>query len=309
MSDIGATQAALSLERVSVIYRSGVRRKRALHDVSFSVDPGTTFGLIGPNGAGKSTLLRCVVGLLRPDAGTVSLLGDSPAHPGTRGGLGYLPDHLGYTTSQTGLSYLRLHAGLARAGNAPEIRRVAESMGVTSFWHRPMREYSKGMLQRVGLAAASLKQPEVLILDEPTDGLDPQGLKQLRRLVLRHQQRGGAALISSHHLDEIGRVCDRVALLREGRIRSMATLRGEGAGRRYVVQFATTVDPNEFRALAFPFATVTELELDHAAFRLHEQGSPEVVLQHLVRAGIRVRSAQLEPVDLESLFESGDDDE
>jgi len=309
VSDIGAKQAALSFERVSVIYRSGTRRKRALHDVSFSVEAGTTFGLIGPNGAGKSTLLRCAVGLLRPDAGTILLLDRSPGKPRARRSLGFLPDRLGYATSQTGRGYLRLHARLAGSRNAQAVPQIGDLFGLTSFWNRPMREYSRGMLQRVGLAAASLEEPSVLILDEPTSGLDPSGLKQLRQILLQHKARGGTTLLSSHHLDEVGRVCDQVALLRGGRIRSKATLRGEESIQRYVVRLAAPIQPDVVQLLSTPGAAIIEIESDQLTYRIERADAPEVVLQRLVRSGHPVRSARFEAIDLETLFASGDDDE
>ena len=309
MSDIGAKQAALSFEGVSVIYRAGSRRKRVLHDVSFSVEAGTTFGLIGPNGAGKSTLLRCAVGLLRPDAGTIHLLGRSPRGPRARRKLGFLPDRVGYGTFQTGHGYLRLHARLAGSRNANGVPRVADAFGLTSFWNRPMREYSRGMLQRVGLAAAALEDPSVLVLDEPTSGLDPASLKQLRQHLRRHRARGGTTLLSSHHLDEVGRICDQVALLRDGRIRSKITLRGNESIQRYVVRLAAPIQPEVVQSLAIPGAAIIEIEPDHLTYRIERADSPEVVLQHLVRSGHPVRSAHVEAIDLENLFALGDDDE
>jgi len=309
MSDIGAEQAALSVTRVSLIYRHGLRRRRALVDVSFSVEPGMTFGLIGPNGAGKSTLLHCVVGLLRPDAGTIRLAGRAPSHPRSRRSLGFLPDRLGFTACQTGRSYLGLHARLLGRREGDCVRQAADRFGVRAFWNRPLRHTSRGMLQRVGLAAATLGPPSILILDEPTSGLDPSGVKLLRESIRSHRSRGGVTVISSHHLDELSRLCDRIAFLDAGKLRKQIDLRQLSRRPYYSVELAESADPVELTRLAIPGASLEEVEGHLLTFRLDHRAAANAVVRGLVAAGFPVRSAQLKAFDLERAFHEAVGDE
>lgn len=302
MSDIGAEQAALSITRVSLIYRHGLRHRRALADVSLAVDPGTTFGLIGPNGAGKSTLLHCVVGLLRPDAGTIRLAGLAPSDPRSRRHLGFLPHRVGFTACQTARSYLRLHARLLGIRERRPVRQAADRFDVGSYWGRPLRQLSRGMLQRVGLAAATLGRPSILVLDEPTSGLDPTGIRLLRDAIHSHQRRGGATMISSHDLGELSRLCDRIALLDSGRLRRQIDLRRLPQRPHFRVELGDPPDSGELARLAIPGASAVHVDKHIVTFRLKDRTAANAVIRGLVTAGFSVRSAHLDEFDLEREF-------
>lgn len=188
----------------------------ALDNLTLTVPQGGVFGLLGPNGAGKSTLLRIIAGLVHADTGSVRLLGED-ATPAARRRLGALIDSPIFYPF---LSARELLAILARTSQiAPDPLPLLQLVGLDSAADRPIRGFSLGMKQRLGIAAALLTDPQIVILDEPTNGLDPEGIAEMRTL-LRHlaDQRGVTILLSSHLLDEVERICDRVAILSHGRL-------------------------------------------------------------------------------------------
>jgi ABC-2 type transport system ATP-binding protein len=197
--------------------------RSALAGVSLSLPQGSALGLLGPNGAGKTTALRLVLGLVQPSQGSVLLQDMSPNQAESRFGVGYLPERLVLPGHMSVRSFLRLHGGLAGLdGSALEgdIERVADRVGLTSRLGDRLGELSKGLAQRVGFAQAFLGAPRLLLLDEPASGLDPIGMREARDWIADVRARGCSVLISSHLLSEVERLCDRVAILHEGRVRA-----------------------------------------------------------------------------------------
>ncbi len=195
-------------------------RRDALLDVDLAVPEGATVGLLGPNGAGKTTALRLLLGFSRPTGGRARLRGLDPAEPGSRVGLGYLPERVALPARMTVRSVLELHAGLAGLAGAEAERAIDAALDRTGIEDRSAERVgnlSKGLLQRVGFAQALLGDPDVLLLDEPTSGLDPIGIRDAREWIAEARERGCTVLVSSHVLSEVERVCDRVAILHEGR--------------------------------------------------------------------------------------------
>lgn len=197
---------------------------RALRDVSLSVGSGEIYGLIGPNGAGKSTLLKVLLGFLYPDEGSVRLFGlEDTARTHSR--LGYLPEQTRYHGNFTGQEYLQFHGrllGLSLHDAGSASARLLEMVGLGAYATRRINTYSKGMKQRFGLAVALLtttgNPPELLILDEPASGLDPEGQVAVREVILDCRRRGSTVLLCSHQLTEVERVCTSVGILRAGRL-------------------------------------------------------------------------------------------
>lgn len=192
----------------------------AVQGVTFAVEPGQAFGLLGPNGAGKSTVVKTIVGLTRPDSGTVSVFGSSPRDDGVRAQIGFAPedpDFPKYLRADEVLDYFGRLLGLSATERRKRIPEALEWSALAGE-RRPVRHFSKGMKQRLGLAQAILGRPKVLILDEPTADLDPMGRRDVRDLISELKSQGTAVLLNSHMLSEVERVCDQVAIMARGRI-------------------------------------------------------------------------------------------
>ena len=216
--------------------RFGARRVKALDGVSLEVRRGEALGLIGPNGAGKTTLLSCLLGFLRPDGGTITVDGKAPDDLSVRARTGYLPERLGFDRDLPGRAFLAFHwrlAGGARNRAKAEVEAAADRVGLERpALARPLRGYSRGMLQRIGLAQALLHDPELLFLDEPASGTDPRGVALVRERILEAKARGATIVLNSHQLAEVEKVCDRVVFIDSGRLTKSETLRGDSATRR-----------------------------------------------------------------------------
>ena len=200
--------------------------KVAVRDLSLSVPRGEVFGFLGPNGAGKTTSMKMLLGLVRPTSGSGQLLGAPLGVPSARARVGYLPEHFAFHEWLQGRELLRFHArllGVPSGGMEPHIDGLLSRVGLAEAGGRCLREYSKGMKQRLGLAQALLGEPEIVFLDEPTSGLDPLGRRLVRDVI--HELKGGGVTVflNSHLLSEVEITCDRVAFVKDGRVaREMA---------------------------------------------------------------------------------------
>jgi len=202
---------------------------RAVDDVSFQVGRGEIFGLLGPNGAGKTTTILMLLGLTDVSAGTVRVLGHDPQRDplGVKRQLGYLPDAVGfydYLSARDNLAYTARLLGLQAAQRKPRIDQALARMRLSDVADRRVATYSRGMRQRLGLAEIVMKDARVAILDEPTSGLDPQSTEEFLDLIRALKADGVTVLLSSHLLEHMQRVCDRVALFRRGRIALMGSV-------------------------------------------------------------------------------------
>ena len=221
--------AALVATGLTKVFRDPwtLRSKTAVEDVSLTVERGETFGLLGPNGAGKTTTLKLLLGLLRPTAGRAWLLGEPAGSPGSRVGVGYLPESPSFSDRLTAREFLTFSGQLAGLAQG-EARRLGghwlERLGLAARADTQLRKFSKGMLQRVGLAHALLGDPELVFLDEPMSGLDPLGRREVRDLILECQERGVTVVFSSHILPDVELLCERVAVLAHGRVARMGPL-------------------------------------------------------------------------------------
>ena len=213
----------------------------ALDGPSFEIRSGSTFGVLGTNGAGKTTLFELLVGYDEPDAGRIEVGGIDAARAGhrVRERVGFLPEHAGFPPAMTGREVLSVHARVrGLAGRDERIEHTLDLVGLTHAADRAVSGYSNGMGRRLGLAAALLAEPPVLVLDEPTAGLDPQGVDDFHRIVERIDRETGATVVlSSHALAEVERLCDEVAILHDGRLRAVGPVDAlcAGVGDRVVV--------------------------------------------------------------------------
>lgn len=274
--------------------------KPALEDVSFGVRRGEIYGLLGHNGAGKSTSLGIILGMVMPDLGDVTIDGISVLNHRTKalrkvGAIFESPAFYDYLSGWENLKILMSYSGGFDENSA---RKVIDRVGLTKRVHSKVRTYSHGMRQRLALAQALLPEPEVLLLDEPTDGLDPEGIKWFREFILNlRDERGMTVLFNSHLLAEVELMCDRVAILREGK----RVFEGSVSG----LQDETPV----FEVLLEPWDTAATLVITAGGevlapgrITLPHAADPAVLIELLVRAGIRIRAFTPVRRSLEDLY-------
>ncbi|MDX2010682.1 MAG: ABC transporter ATP-binding protein [Myxococcaceae bacterium] len=245
--------AALAVMGLTKTYRSlfgGAHE--ALRGLTLSIPRGAAFGLIGPNGAGKTTFIKVLLGVVQPSGGEVTVLDGAPGDVAVRARIGYLPERMHLPAALSARQFLRSVATLKRLSPSDvELRRALERVGLSDDRQR-IGSFSKGMRQRLGLAAAMLGAPELLILDEPTDGIDPVGRVEVRRLLLEEHARGATLLLNSHLLSETERVCDRVAVLQRGRLTLEGTLDDvRRVSTAWRVRFEAGVDEAALRDAGF----------------------------------------------------------
>lgn len=222
-------QLAIDVRRLQKTYREGIffrKQFSALRGVDLTVRRGEIFGLLGPNGAGKTTLIKILLGIIRASGGEAFLLGELAGSKAARRRIGYLPENLNFASHHTGVRALQLLGRLSNVDETTIRTRGAELLELVGLKGREgelVRKYSKGMRQRLGLAQAMLHDPDLMIMDEPTDGLDPVGRSQIRQLIVFLKQQGKTIFLNSHILQEVELVCDRVAILVRGTLRGIGT--------------------------------------------------------------------------------------
>jgi ABC-2 type transport system ATP-binding protein len=213
-----SSEAAIDLSQVTKTYG---RRVHALQGVSLKVERGEVFGLLGPNGAGKSTLIKIMMTVVRPTHVLGTILGQRVGHKPTLAKVGYLPEHHRfprYLTGRQTLEFFGALSGVARDTCKKRASELVETVGMTAWADKRVGEYSKGMMQRIGLAQALINDPDLVLLDEPTDGVDPVGRKDIREVLIRMRDQGKTVFINSHLLSELEMVCNRVAILVGGKV-------------------------------------------------------------------------------------------
>jgi len=223
------TVSPVFLEGVTKSFRGhlGIGRTVAVDGLSLSTEPGEIFGLVGPNGAGKTTTLKMMLGLIRADRGDVRLLGRPPTDPRARERIGFLPENpyfYDYLTAQEFLDFYGRLKGMDATARRSRVGEQLERVGLARHAGTALRKFSKGMIQRLGLAQAILDDPELLILDEPMSGLDPVGRREVRDIILSFRAAGRTVLFSSHILQDAELICDRVAILQGGKLKSVGRL-------------------------------------------------------------------------------------
>jgi ABC-2 type transport system ATP-binding protein len=213
--------SAISIKNLSKVFPIPFRRERivAVRNLSLEVQPGQVYGLLGPNGSGKSTTMKIVLGLVNPSAGSTEIFGRDSRLVESREEVGFLPENPYFYKFLTGLETLHFYGKICGLSGAKLRERADELLalvGLENARDRRLGGYSKGMLQRIGLAQALIQQPRLLVLDEPTAGVDPAGSRQIRDLILDFKKRGITVLFCSHLLGQVQQVCDRVGILHEG---------------------------------------------------------------------------------------------
>lgn len=219
----GGAPPALEVNDLCVSYQTSFFKpaRRVVHQLSFSVEPGEVIGFLGPNGAGKSTTIKAIMGFALPESGSVRVFGLPAGDPAAKARIGYLPEVALYYPFLTPLETLRLYGrlqGLSGSALRDESYTLLRRVGLEGREKQQMRTFSKGMQQRLGIAQALLGSPELLVLDEVSSGVDPIGRRHLRELLSEVRQQGTTIFFSSHELDEVAQLCDRVILINGGKV-------------------------------------------------------------------------------------------
>jgi ABC-2 type transport system ATP-binding protein len=229
MEASASQQTIVEARELTKIFRDFWHRPRvkAVNGLSFEIQPGEVFGLLGPNGSGKTTTLKMILGLLHPTRGHLRVLGHSPRNVKAKSRVGYLPEEsylYPYLTSEETLDFYGRLFDLDRRERKQRIEQLLDMIGLKHARNRVVGEFSKGMARRIGLAQALINDPDLVILDEPTAGLDPIGCRQVKDLILTLADRGKTVLLSSHLLADVEDVCDRVAILYNGRFQAVGSI-------------------------------------------------------------------------------------
>ena len=227
--DIGFLGSVPLLGRISpkIQIKGIAKRVEAVRGMSLTVEPGELFGFLGPNGAGKTTTIKMMMGLVRPTSGTGYLLGAPLGDRKTRGRLGFLPEHPYFYEYLKPLEFLDFYARLFSMTARTRKKRaeaLIDRVGLRHAINRPLRKFSKGMVQRIGIAQALINNPDLVVLDEPMSGLDPMGRKDVRDLIFELKEQGKTVFFSSHIMHDVEEICDRVAIVVRGRVRSAGLL-------------------------------------------------------------------------------------
>ena len=246
-------ETLVSARNLTKVFRDFWHRPkvRAIDDISFDIQRGEVFGLLGPNGSGKSTTIKILLGLLHPTSGHLRVLNRSPRDVQAKARMGYLPEEsylYPYLTSQETLHFFGRLFDLSASERTERIDQLLEMIGMQHARHRVVGEFSKGMARRIGLAQALINDPDLIVLDEPTSGLDPLGCRQVKNLIQTLARRGKTVLLSSHLLADVEDVCDRIAILYNGRIQAMGSIHDLLEQRsRYRVTLPDALPPEQLQ--------------------------------------------------------------
>ena len=246
---------AIRIENLKKSFRLGFipKTKEILKGISLSVKEGEIFGYLGPNGAGKTTTIKCLLGLIFPDEGTISIFGQPHLSARARQVLGFLPENPYFYDYLTAREFLAFYAdlfGLGRDVKEERIGRLLKLVGLERAADLRLRKFSRGMLQRIGLAQALINDPKLVILDEPLGGLDPLGRKEIRDIIVRFKQEGKTVFFTSHILQDIEMICDHVAIIVGGRVVKQGALQDLVSEKVLFTEVTVMgVPPESFRGL------------------------------------------------------------
>ena len=302
-----AAETVVSIEGLEKTFRIGFWRKRvaAVRHASFAVQRGEIFGLIGPNGAGKTTTLKMLTGLIRPDAGRATIFGVDAGRAASRARVGFLPEtphFYDYLRADELLHYFAHLYGMDHRLAARRIPFLLDRVGLGQVGDKQLRKFSKGMLQRVGLAQALLPDAELVILDEPQSGLDPMGRRDVRQLIEELRDEGKTVLFSSHILPDVEQICDRVAMMVGGTVRKVGRLDELVDGALRDVEVVVRGDEATLAPLAAQALRAAREPLGTTRFVLAPEASLDDFLRAALASGGSVVSVAPHRQKLEDIF-------
>lgn len=290
----------IHVEALTKSYRPFGAVRPVLKGIDLTIAPGEVVGLIGPNGAGKTTLMSCIVGFLNPDEGSITIDGRSNDNLDVRQRTGFVPERMNFDRRATGGAFLRYMARLAGVPR-DRVRDRAEELltrlGLADAAGRRLSQYSRGMLQRIGMAQALMLDPDFLFLDEPTSGLDPNGVFLVRDLIAEEKARGAAVLLNSHQLAEIEKVCDRVLFLKDGVIARDESLREVAR-----ITISITLLAGSYDASAVEIVAGSAPHRDVITVNVASEGEVADLVARIVGSGAGVIDVRRRTANLESIF-------
>jgi ABC-2 type transport system ATP-binding protein len=297
--------AAIEIENLTKDYPYGflhLKKKRSLEGLTMRVEDGEVFGFLGPNGAGKSTTIKLLVGLIFPDVGTAQILGKPITDIEMHRDIGYLPEQpyfYDYLTAAEVLDYFARFHDLTAADRSERVARMLKKVGLETAGKIQLRKYSKGMLQRVGLAQAILHDPKVVILDEPMSGLDPIGRREVRDIILELKRDGKTVLFSTHILSDAEMLCDRVGVIVGGKLRGVGAP-GEIVGMKAQgMEILFELPPSATNSAAI----IAKATKTGERYRMHvAEEELYAALEHLRGAGAKILSVAQVKATLEEYF-------
>ena len=299
---------AIRIEGLRKVYELGFWRKRpyvALDALTLDIEAGEIFGFLGPNGAGKTTTLKLLMQLIYPTSGSATILDKPPGDLSVKRRIGYLPENpsfYDYLTAEELLSYFASLFGYRAEDRRRRVERALDEVGIGAERRMQLRQYSKGMIQRVGIAQAVLNDPELVFVDEPMSGLDPLGRREVRQLLLRLRERGCTVFFSSHILADAESLCSRVAILAGGRLAGSGRLADMLAFELRGWELVISGISRESLAVIAPRAVrVVPLAQDRFTLELPPE-PPEAIIAELTRAGARLVSLNPMRDTLEDFF-------
>jgi ABC-2 type transport system ATP-binding protein len=290
----------IRVEALTKTYRPFGVVRPVLKGVDLTIAPGEVVGLIGPNGAGKTTLMSCIVGFLNADTGSITIDGRSNDDLDVRRRTGFVPERMNFDRRATGGAFLRYMARLAgvpRQRVADRVDELLTRLGLADAEDTRLSQYSRGMLQRIGMAQALMLDPDFLFLDEPTSGLDPNGVFLVRDLIAEEKARGAAVLLNSHQLAEVEKVCDRVLFLKGGVIARDEALRDIAC-----ITIAITLLAGTYDAAAVESVAGAPVKDDVVTANVATEADVAQLVASIVGSGAGVIDVRRRTADLESIF-------
>jgi ABC-2 type transport system ATP-binding protein len=278
--------------------------KVAVRDLTLTVRQGEIFGFLGPNGAGKSTSIKMLLGLARPTSGESWVLGVPSGDVAIRRRIGFLPENFRFYEWLTPAELLHLHGRLCGVDSGKLAQRVPaliDLVGLTPHIHKRLQNFSKGMLQRVGLAQTLIHEPDVIFLDEPTSGLDPLGRRMVRDIIRAQRDRGATVFLNSHILSEIEITCDQVVFIREGEVVTSRDMRAQQEEAVRVEARARKLSPECVAGLS-RWSTSAQVDEERLTFTTPSRDSLPEIMRYLVAAGADVYQFTPQRMTLEELF-------
>jgi len=276
----------------------------AVRGLTLQVERGEVFGFLGPNGAGKTTSIKMLLGLVAPTAGRASLLGAPLGNRVARARMGFLPEHFRFHDWLTAREFLALHGqlyGMTAPQLATRIVELLDLVGLTPFRDKQLRTFSKGMLQRVGLAQALLNEPQLVFLDEPTSGLDPVGRRLVRDIIRDLRARGTTVFLNSHLLSEVEITCDRVAFIKHGEVITVRELGALTDGATHVQLRARGLTPEVLTGLR-EWGGDVRGDGEHVTFTVADETALPAIARYLVARDVEIFALTPQKLSLEDLF-------